>query len=272
MIYSFRGERLAEHSYLVLRLYCEAFGSAHERLIAKRLDIDPYPVSVAMRAACLLHDVGKALTEYQHRIVQGWGAPFHEIVSAYATYYTLCNALSRQKPAVRNALSFAATCAVLQHHQAMRSFQEVLESWCQLPLASGIDTGVVEEVELAAHMAEHLFDAREMLEALKKIIDEASSREQLHKFVNHFRELLGGKAPASVGSEWGATWGRLQRLLPLFTAPLQLCDYLAAYITRGGRPRALHREALIMLRNALRNLPTSTSAPTSRASTPGPTR
>jgi CRISPR-associated endonuclease Cas3-HD len=281
VVYSYRGERLAEHSYLVLRLYCGAFGGAHERLVAKRVGADPALVVTALRTACLLHDVGKALSEYQERIKRGKGAPFHEVVGACLTYETLSLALFDEGPVVRHALSFAAAYAVLQHHQAMRGFREALHSGLThlLQLGGGIDDGVVEEVRLAARMAEHLFDAGSVLEAFKRSIERVSREglcTMLQEFMTTFTNIASGLAPASVAlgrsSEWATTWGRLQTALPLFSAPLQLCDYLAAYLARGGRLRALHREMILMLRRAPTNFLKPDSASTPTAPRPKPRR
>jgi CRISPR-associated endonuclease Cas3-HD len=272
VVYSYKGERLAEHSYLVLRLYCGAFGTAHEKLVAKRLRMSPGLVARTLRTACLLHDAGKALTKFQEALKQERGMPFHEVVSALLVYDTLSLALFDEGPVVRHALSFAAAYAVLQHHQAMRGFREALHSGLThlLRLGGGIDDGVVEEVKLAARMAEHLFDAGGVLEAFERSVERASREglcTMLQEFMTTFTNIASGHAPASIAlgrsSEWAATWGKLQTALPLFSAPLQLCDYLAAYLARGGRLRALHREALLLLRNAPRNLFNSASAPTS---------
>ena len=281
VVYSYKGERLAEHSYLVLRLYCRAFGTAHERLVAKRLGMSPELVARTLRTACLLHDAGKALTKFQEAVKQERGMPFHEVVSALLVYDTLSFALFDEGPVVRHALSFAAAYAVLQHHQAMRGFREALHSGLAhlLRLGGGIDGGVVEEVKLAARMAEHLFDAGGVLEAFERSVERASREglcTMLQEFMTTFTNIASGRAPAGVAlgrsSEWAATWGRLQTALPLFSAPLQLCDYLAAYLARGGRLRALHREALLQLRNASRNLFNLTSAPTSSTLTLKPRR
>jgi CRISPR-associated endonuclease Cas3-HD len=273
VVYSYRGERLAEHSYLVLRLYCGAFGAAHEKLVARRVGISPELVAMSLRAACLLHDTGKALTRFQEGVERGGGMPFHEVVSALLVYDTLSLALFDEDPAVRHALSFAAAYAVLQHHQAMRGFRAVLQEGLQhlVKLRCNIDEGVVEEVKLAARMAEHLFDARGVLEAFERSVERVSREglcTMLQEFMTTFTNIASGQAPASVAlgrsPEWATTWGRLQTALPLFSAPLQLCDYLAAYLARGGRLRALHREMLLMLRRARTNLfePSSASTPT----------
>jgi CRISPR-associated endonuclease Cas3-HD len=273
VVYSYKGERLAEHSYLVLRLYCGAFGTARERLVAKRLGMSPELVARTLRTACLLHDAGKALTKFQEAVKQERGMPFHEVVSALLVYDTLSLALFNEGPVVRHALSFAAAYAVLQHHQAMRGFREALHSGLThlLQLGGGIDGGVVEEMRLAARMAEHLFDAGGVLEAFERSVERASREglcTMLQEFMTTFTNIASGHAPASVAlgrsSEWATTWGRLQTALPLFSAPLQLCDYLAAYLARGGRLRALHREMMLMLRRAPTNLlkPDSASTPT----------
>jgi CRISPR-associated endonuclease Cas3-HD len=275
VVYSYKGERLAEHSYLVLRLYCGAFGTSHEKLVAKRLGMSPELVARTLRTACLLHDAGKALTKFQEAVKQERGMPFHEVVSALLVYDTLSLALFDEGPVVRHALSFAAAYAVLQHHQAMRGFRAVLQEGLQhlIRLGCSIDKGVVEEVRLAARMVEHLFDAGSVLEAFERSVERASSEglcTMLQEFMTTFTNIASGHAPASVAlgrsSEWVATWGRLQTALPLFSAPLQLCDYLAAYLARGERRlRALHREALLLLRNASRNLFNSVGAPASGA-------
>jgi CRISPR-associated endonuclease Cas3-HD len=273
VIYSYRGERLAEHSYLVLRLYCGAFGAAHEKLVAKRLNMNPELVAKALRAACLLHDTGKALTRFQEGAKRGGGMRFHEVVSALLVYDTLSLALFDEGPVVRHALSFAAAYAVLQHHQAMRGFRAVLQEGLQhlIGLGCSIDKEVVEEVKLAAKMAEHLFDAGSVLEAFERSVERASREglcTMLQEFMTMFTNIASGLAPASLAvdkrSEWSAIWRRLQAVLPLFSAPLQLCDYLAAYLARGGKLRALHREMLLMLRRAPANLlkPSSASTPT----------
>jgi len=273
VIYSYRGERLAEHSYLVLRLYCGAFGAAHEKLVAKRLNMNPEIVAKALRTACLLHDTGKALTKFQEGVKRGGGMRFHEVVSALLVYDTLSLALFGEGPVVRHALSFAAAYAVLQHHQAMRGFRAVLQEGLQhlIGLGCSIDKEVVEEVKLAARMAEHLFDAGSVLEAFERSVERASREglcTMLQEFMSMLTNIASGHAPASLAvdksSEWSAVWRRLQAVLPLFSAPLQLCDYLAAYLARGGKLRALHREMLLMLRRAPANLlkPSSASTPT----------
>ena len=271
MIYSYKGERLAEHSYLVLRLYCGAFGSSHERLVARHLGaenlgVDAEPIAVAMRAACLLHDVGKALADYQERIMQGRGAPFHEVVSACLTYNALRFAPFDKGPLARRLLSFAAAYAVLQHHQAMRSFSEMLQEGLRYlrSLKGGINADVAVEVKLAAQMAEHLFDSERVLKGFERALERTLSGGlgvELQVFINDFSSTLEGRAPPGVGSDWSAAWTRLQPLLPLFAVPLQLCDYLAAYIARGGRMRPLHRETLLMLRKAQSDPSTSAYIP-----------
>jgi CRISPR-associated endonuclease Cas3-HD len=283
VVYSFRGERLSEHSYLVLRLYCEAFGPTHEGLVAKRLGIDQRRISEAMCTACLLHDVGKALKEFQRSIEQGGGSPFHEVVGALFTYDTLRSAFDAD-PLVRHLLSFAAAYAVLRHHQAMRSLRKAFEEGPRhLPLSGGIDRGVANEAAMAAHMAAHLIDASNVLEAFKERV-EVASREGLsvwferlrHRLGNFIRGVAPEGIPLDVQKDWPKAWERLQLTLPLFTAPLQLCDYLAALVTRGGRIRSLHRESLLLLRRASLNLPanrlTSAKRRTSTAPTSNPLR
>jgi CRISPR-associated endonuclease Cas3-HD len=262
VVYSFKGERLAEHSYLVFRLYHEMFGPTHERLVAKRLGVDPRQVSEAECAACLLHDVGKALNGFQRGMERGEGFRFHEVVSAFFTYDTLRNSLFDADYVVRHLLGFAAAYAVLQHHQAMRGLSKAFEESSRLlPLSGGIDRDVVSEIMMAAQMAAHLFDASKVLEAFKDRV-EAASREGLRVWFEGLRYKLGGVmergAPQDIPpdrmKDWTKVWGRLQLALPLFTAPLQLCDYLAALVTRGGRMRRLHRESLLLLRRASLNL------------------
>ena len=267
VIYSSMGERLAEHSYLVLRLYCEMFGPRHEKLVAKRLNVDLELVSEAMRTACLLHDVGKALKGFQQRIRERRGSKFHEVVSALFTYEVLRDFLSNADFVARQQLSFAATYAVIQHHQAMRSLSEVLEKSLELlPLDGGIDEDLVDEITMAAQMVTHLFDASRLLEVFKEKVGEVSAsgerlREKLQRFRHHFGQWIRSGAPPDIPPKkvesWAEAWGRLQFALPLFVAPLQLSDYLAAFITRGGRGRRLHREALSLLRRAPVNLLTS---------------
>jgi len=310
VVYSYRGERLAEHSYLVLRLYCGAFGLPHEMLVARRVGADLKFVTLTMRATYLLHDVGKALVSFQHNIERGRGAPFHEVVSACLTYDTLRAALLKWKTSivVRHQLSLAAAYAVLQHHQAMRGFKKVLNEGLSYLSSAGccLHEDLVTEVTLTATMAEDLFDVNihgepwvpqernterpfdtisspsylsSMLEAFRHSVEEVSKNgliAKIKEFANSFTRILNGEAPGGIGSkkieEWASAWERLQRTLPLFSAPLQLCDYLAAYITRGGRLRALHRESLLMLRNAERNLSISASASTSAVPTFKPKR
>jgi len=262
VIYSSVGERLAEHSYLVLRLYCGMFGQRHEKLIANRLNVDLKLVSEAMRIACLLHDVGKALKGFQQRVLQGGGFRFHEIVSALFTYDTLRNVLSDADVVTRYQLSFAATYTVIQHHQAMRGLREVLgKSFELLPLDSGIDEGLVDEIVMAVQMAKHLFDPGEALEIFKERVEEISKRglkEKLQEFKTDFEWWMTSGSPRNIPSSriesWTKAWERTQRALPLFIAPLQLSDYLAAFITRGGRGRRLHKEALLLLRRTPLNL------------------
>jgi CRISPR-associated endonuclease Cas3-HD len=235
--------------------------------------MSPELVARTLRTACLLHDAGKALTKFQEAVKRERGMPFHEVVSALLVYDTLSLALFDEGPVVRHALSFAAAYAVLQHHQAMRGFREALHSGLThlLQLGGGIDGGVVEEMRLAARMTEHLFDAGSVLEAFERSVERASREglcTMLQEFMTTFTNIASGHAPASVAlgrsSEWATSWGRLQTALPLFSAPLQLCDYLAAYLARGGRLRALHREMMLMLRRAPTNLlkPDSASTPT----------
>jgi CRISPR-associated endonuclease Cas3-HD len=263
VVYSFKGERLAEHSYLVFRLYHEMFGPTHERLVAKRLGVDPRQVSEAECAACLLHDVGKALNGFQQGIERGGGFRFHELVSALFTYDTLRNALSDADYVVRHLLSFAAAYAVLQHHQAMRNLSEAFGKGSGLlpPLSEGVHRDVVNEITMAAQIATHLFDASKVLKAFKGSVEEAS-REGFGVWFRKLRceleNVMIQGAPRGIPpdrmEDWTKAWGRLQPALPLFTAPLQLCDYLAALVTRGGRMRRLHRESLLLLRRASLNL------------------
>jgi hypothetical protein len=98
-----------------------------------------------------------------------------------------------------------------------------------------------------------------VLEAFERSVERASREglyTMLQEFTTTFTAVASGLAPATLAvrrsSEWTTTWGRLQASLPLFSAPLQPCDYLAAYLARGGKLRALHRETLLMLRNASR--------------------
>jgi len=263
VIYSSKGERLAEHSFLVLRLYHGMFGPRHERLVANRLGVDLTFVSEAMRTACLLHDVGKALKKFQEGVKEGKGFKFHEVVSALFTYNTLRNALSGADVLIKHCLSFAAAYAVLQHHQAMRDLQEVFsEGLKSLPLDGGIDDNVVNEIAMAAQMAVHLFDASKVLEAFKEEVEKVPKEGlsvKLQELVSDFNEIMASGhprgMPSSWAGRWAAAWAKLQSALPLFVAPLQLSDYLAAFIVRGGRYRRLHREALLLLRRMPRQSP-----------------
>jgi CRISPR-associated endonuclease Cas3-HD len=263
VVYSWKGERLAEHSYLVLRLYCGIFGQRHEKLIANRLNVDIKPVSETTRIACILHDVGKALKKFQLSARQGGSFRFHEVISAFFTYDTLCNVLSDTDVVLRYQLSFAAAYAVIQHHQAMRGgLWKVLEkSFEVLPLDSGIDEGLVDEIAMAVQMTTHLFDASKALEVFKERVEEVSKqglKRKLQEFKFYFKYWINQGIPRNIHSgktkSWGEAWEKLQLTLPLFVAPLQLCDHLAAFITRGGKGRRLHREALSLLRRVPLNL------------------
>jgi CRISPR-associated endonuclease Cas3-HD len=253
VVFSFKGERLAEHSYLVLRVYCGAFGVAHENLISRRLNLDPKLVSRSLRTACLLHDTGKSLNEFQRNLIRDGGFAFHEVISAYFTYEVLHATLQHIDPVARYLLAFAATYAVLQHHQAMRSLKEVLEkSKESLPLSGGISEEVVSEIELAAQMSANLLDVHDVINVFSEKVHEISRKElnmKLSEFFADFLKLIEGQSPINA-DEWAKPWNEIQHALPLFTAPLQLSDYLAAYITRGGKLRELHKEALLLLRRA----------------------
>jgi CRISPR-associated endonuclease Cas3-HD len=263
VVYSFKGERLAEHSYLVLRLYSKTFGSKHERLIARRLDVNQEFVSVTMRAACLLHDVGKALSTFQDNVERGSRFPFHEVVSAHLTYVTLRRVLSEAGPIINRQLSFAGAYAVLQHHQAMRGIREVLERGITLLSTKyTLHESLVDEMELVAKMGTCSFEASPIIDTFKQVVEEISKSVlgvKLKEFIGNFTETMTGHYPKDVRrdriSEWAVSWGKLQPALPLFTAPLQLSDYLAAFIIRGGRMRALHKEMLLLLGKDSSKLP-----------------
>jgi hypothetical protein len=123
----------------------------------------------------------------------------------------------------------------------MRSFREALHRSLThlLQLGDGIDGSIVEEVKLAARMAVHFFNAEGVLEAFERSVERASREglyTMLQEFTTTFTAVASGLAPATLAvrrsSEWTTTWGRLQASLPLFSAPLQPCDYLAAYLAR----------------------------------------
>lgn len=241
VVYSFCGERLSEHSYLTLRLYMTAFGEWHERVTAKKLGLeDPRELSCALRTACLLHDVGKALKKFQERVRQDKkaGFPFHEIVSSYFTFKTLVFYIEHK------SIAAAAALAVLQHHQAMRSIEETLiDGLKRLPLDEGMEESVIEEIKMAASMSEGMTpiikNFEEVFEHEPKHI-----KEELSKFIGKLKSWLKTSAP---GDE-DMLWNYLKHIQPMFNAPLQLSDNLAAFLVRGGSFRMLHAETIKLLK------------------------
>jgi hypothetical protein len=114
---------------------------------------------------------------------------------------------------------------------------------------------------MAVQMTTHLFDASKVLEVFKERVEEVSKqglKRKLQEFKSYFKDWIIQGIPQNIHSgktkSWGEVWEKLQLTLPLFVAPLQLCDYLAAFITRGGKARRLHREALLLLRKGPLNL------------------
>ncbi|WP_428287188.1 hypothetical protein [Infirmifilum sp.] len=244
-VYSFRGERLSEHSYLTLRLYVTAFGERHEKLISARLALSKDVASLLMRSSCLLHDVGKALRDYQTRM---GSFQFHELVSGYFVYETLLSILKGKDLGNYRPSSLARTAAlaVIQHHQAMRSLEEILsEGFKAIPLGSGISEEVVEEIRLAARMSANTLPcAQDVLNAFQEAVE--SSSGELEKRVGQFCEgMIKWLKGIDVGD--GEAWLLLLRYQPLLSAPLQVCDSFAALLTRRGQLRGIHRGFLSLL-------------------------
>jgi len=240
-VYSFRGERLAEHSYLTLRLYLAAFGDRHERVLAAKLASEGVKldeVRIALRASFLLHDVGKALRSFQRQFRScGLGEPrfpYHEALSAYLVYETLLDC-------VRQPLAIAASLAALQHHQAMRSPHAALEEMRRrLELRGGVDEAVVNEIELAVEILDSE-ELRAIAEALSTAVEKFNEepRIELREFTNVINSWMTGCIPDSASREDAMMWRTVRELIPTFTGPLQVADAAAAALVRRGQLRRL---------------------------------
>jgi len=108
---------------------------------------------------------------------------------------------------------------------------------------------VVEEVELAAKMAEHLLprEAAKAIMEFKRVVREFSCYERAVEAVSKYINFVSSVYKGMMGALKATERERLRRILlvqPLLTAPLQLSDYLAALLARGGKLRVLHNEII----------------------------
>lgn len=232
---------MAEHVYLTLRFYLLFFGGRYERILARKTNSTIRDMSIAIRSAYLLHDVGKALVGFQEKCkdpsIKNVSFKYHEAVSACLVDRVLSEGI------VKASLSMTVALAVLRHHQAMRYFVEVLNnSLYDLPIQKGIVTEVVEELREAIEMLGFLSEYDEVLFKLEQVIKSFNLEEYkllIEKMKcwirNDFRNI-------NIDQIDKGLWLRFKCLIPMFSAPLQLSDTTAATLLRRGEFRTLSLE------------------------------
>ncbi|HDJ26420.1 MAG TPA: HD domain-containing protein [Candidatus Bathyarchaeota archaeon] len=121
-----RVERLEDHiinGLQAIQTYYLAEGYHHFmvfRLKALGIDVRPVEVEGALMLAYAYHDIAKAAEPYQSVIVEGHGAPGHELVSAYVARITLEEGVLR----LPEPLGWACVKAIALHMGAMRELPE----------------------------------------------------------------------------------------------------------------------------------------------------
>jgi CRISPR-associated endonuclease Cas3-HD len=107
-----RVESLREHIGVGLEVIEYAYiRKGYHLCIARRLGINAEKFKMMIKKAYLLHDVGKAYSPFQERLLNGWGVEGHEAISALVAI--------KERP---------IALAIILHHHAMRSFQRSLNS------------------------------------------------------------------------------------------------------------------------------------------------
>ena len=246
---SFVDEHLVDHSLLTLTLFNKIYGDEYAKLVVARigarlrLDLESEAVCLAFRLACSLHDIGKALKIYQKQFKgqippERFSFKYHEIPSAFV-FQRISRELEDLYEINLKVLE-CFTLAVLSHHQAMRDLNVYLEQEQEI-----FKYFSLEGLGLTGEEAE---DLKELAQGLKRHGVNLDA-EQLTRYLSEIRPNDLCEFLKIMRNEFSS--GEIERLtplIPLFVAPIQLCDNLAASLLRRSGAPLTHRIAQETLR------------------------
>ncbi len=258
MAYSYaRIERLHYHSYLTYYIFkrSKCFGDRFIVLLSEflesRLNVSNLKdlVRDVIYVSLVLHDIGKAYRGYQKVLYEYYGETrfsYHELLSSLITYSHLRNYVTKKirdmnvdsdtKRKLGDYLILSATIAVLMHHEALRNYIDVLTKLKHDMvkfLSRVVREGFIkEEVILIDKILEFLGIKGVRL---GDVISELISKGFQRRYDSLRRSFLEYSRSPCV-----------EYLVTNTTAAIQLCDRLAASITRGSERgwslRRLERE------------------------------
>ncbi len=247
-----RIERLHYHSYLTYYIFrrSKCFGDRFIGVLSDFLEskLNVSNIKNLMRdvihSSLILHDIGKAYKGYQRVVHELYGEAsfgYHEILSSIITYSYLRSYVTTRiralnidgdvKKRLRDYLTLPASIAVLMHHEALRNYVDILtklryemSKFLRVVVKEGFIEG---EVLLIDRILESLGikDVK-----LSDVINQLISRGFQRRY-DGIREyfMIYSRNPD------------VEYLATNITAAIQLCDRLAASITRGGLNRSLRR-------------------------------
>ncbi|MHC1637486.1 MAG: CRISPR-associated endonuclease Cas3'' [Candidatus Nezhaarchaeales archaeon] len=241
---SFKGEHLIDHLILTAVLFDKIYGIRYTQMLSNKL-MRLNAVKALYRLlklACILHDIGKAFKGYQEQKGH-MSFPFHEIPSAQIF-------IDIAMPYFYHYQQLVNCCgiAILIHHQAMRDLNVFEENKSKIIEEISKRLGVPEEAdkdldELSMAISRHV-GLEIKSQDLKKIIENVNINT-LMTTLNTLKEFYVNNPKVIDTSDV-----KVQQWVSMLSAPIQLCDNLAASLIRPeGSPltRRLAFEALKLL-------------------------
>ncbi|MEM3791950.1 MAG: CRISPR-associated endonuclease Cas3'', partial [Candidatus Bathyarchaeia archaeon] len=202
-----RVETLERHITAGLRYMQEIYlKNMYHRHISKRLNVSDEDSINLLKVAYMLHDLGKAYDPFQTRIIEGHGAPGHEVLSSYVAVKH-CKVLDEN-------LTRSVALSILLHHHAMRTLSEAFIQFCE-----------VKHFTISMEKAEWL-KRNVYADVLNFLPNSLTSEQVVNVLMRELNRLITPKLSEGLGQIYATAY--------LILHPLMVCDNLSAYTAKFG--------------------------------------
>jgi len=197
------------------------------KVVCKRLqlyfdqeNIKPDDIKLAMYLTYVSHDLGKASIKYQCNILNGKGAPGHELLSALIIYDSLNKNKHLYFSNVHEEIKFAIILAIIKHHSAMRPPMESIAKFHQVPAKFKHDA--ISEIHSIIRKAENI--------TLTELPIEVKPNYSLSERKKFYKEVLRYLNPVPRNEVERYKYQKITLLSSLLLHPLMTADNYAAAI------------------------------------------